>query len=61
MLFIIVLDEQVIQSRRDGSENFYRNWTEYELGFGSPASEVWLGIHRIFPFLLLNLVLLQIT
>lgn len=20
-----------------------RNWTDYEFGFGSPASEVWLG------------------
>uniref|UniRef100_K1Q0Y6 Angiopoietin-related protein 6 n=1 Tax=Magallana gigas TaxID=29159 RepID=K1Q0Y6_MAGGI len=33
----------VIQRRHDGSENFYRNWTDYEFGFGSPASEVWLG------------------
>lgn len=40
----------VIQRRQDGSENFYRNWTEYEIGFGSPSSEVWLGnkyIHRL--------------
>lgn len=34
---------KVIQRRQDGSENFYRNWTEYEIGFGSPSSEVWLG------------------
>nr|XP_019929887.2 fibrinogen-like protein 1 [Crassostrea gigas] len=33
----------VIQRREDGSENFNRTWTDYELGFGSPASEVWLG------------------
>lgn len=43
-----ILDEQVIQKREDGSENFNRSWTDYELGFGSPASEVWLGIHVYF-------------
>uniref|UniRef100_K1QG89 Angiopoietin-4 n=1 Tax=Magallana gigas TaxID=29159 RepID=K1QG89_MAGGI len=40
----------VLQRRQDGSEDFYRNWTDYEFGFGSPASEVWLGnkyIHRL--------------
>nr|XP_022301170.1 fibrinogen-like protein 1 [Crassostrea virginica] len=40
----------VLQRRRDGSESFYRNWTEYELGFGLPSSEMWLGnlyIHRL--------------
>lgn len=56
-----VLDKQVIQRRKDGSENFNRSWADYELGFGSPASEVWLGIYVVIPFLLLNLLLLQIT
>lgn len=26
-----------------GKKIFYRKWTEYEIGFGSPSSEVWLG------------------
>ncbi|XP_061180235.1 serine-rich adhesin for platelets-like [Saccostrea echinata] len=33
----------VIQRRIDGSVDFYRNWTEYENGFGSVNSEIWLG------------------
>nr|XP_022302030.1 fibrinogen-like protein 1 isoform X2 [Crassostrea virginica]XP_022302031.1 fibrinogen-like protein 1 isoform X2 [Crassostrea virginica] len=40
----------VLQRRKDGSENFYRNWSDYEFGFGSPSSEVWLGnkyIHQL--------------
>ncbi|XP_071947177.1 fibrinogen-like protein A [Antedon mediterranea] len=40
----------VIQRREDGSENFYRTWTEYKEGFGNVHSEFWLGnehIHRI--------------
>lgn len=32
----------VTQRRQDGSENFNRNWKDYEFVFGSPASEVWL-------------------
>ena len=34
---------KVLQRRKDGSENFYRNWSDYEFGFGSPSSEVWIG------------------
>ena len=34
---------QVIQRRIDGSEELYRNWTEYENGFGSPCEELWIG------------------
>ncbi|XP_033633121.1 ficolin-3-like [Asterias rubens] len=33
----------VIQRRQDGSVDFFRNWTEYEVGFGSLANEFWLG------------------
>ena len=40
----------VIQSRLNGSVDFYRNWTEYQRGFGSSDSEYWLGndiIHQL--------------
>ncbi|VDI64954.1 Hypothetical predicted protein [Mytilus galloprovincialis] len=40
----------VIQSRLDGSTNFYKGWTTYEDGFGNLEHEFWLGnakIHEI--------------
>ncbi|XP_076105750.1 ryncolin-1-like [Mytilus galloprovincialis] len=33
----------VIQSRLDGSTNFYKGWTAYEDGFGNLEHEFWLG------------------
>ncbi|CAL4058749.1 unnamed protein product, partial [Meganyctiphanes norvegica] len=33
----------VIQNRYDGSEDFYRPWTEYVDGFGSPDGEHYIG------------------
>ena len=38
----------VIQRRMDASENFYRSWTEYKLGFGELHREHWLGNDNIF-------------
>ena len=35
---------QVIQNRYDGSVNFFRNFSEYEKGFGGIEGEFWLGV-----------------
>jgi ficolin len=32
----------------DGSENFYRPWTDYVHGFGNITGEYWLGLEAIF-------------
>ncbi|ELT98010.1 hypothetical protein CAPTEDRAFT_204556 [Capitella teleta] len=40
----------VFQRRYNGSEEFYRDWQDYADGFGSIASEFWLGndlLHNI--------------
>ena len=38
----------VFQRRLDGSENFFRNWTEYKSGFGEYHREHWLGYEKVY-------------
>ena len=37
----------VFQRRFNGVERFYRNWIDYESGFGNPSGEHWLGLKQL--------------
>lgn len=37
----------VIQRRINGSIDFFRNWTQYEEGFGNLYTEFWYGLRNI--------------
>ena len=37
----------VFQRRKDGREDFNRNWTDYVNGFGHPNGEFWIGLDKL--------------
>ena len=44
---------QVFQRREDGSIDFYKNWGQYDAGFGSKTGEFWLGTNDVTARILL--------
>ena len=40
----------VVQRRTNGAENFNRNWSDYENGFGSLTGELWYGLRVLNCF-----------
>ena len=38
----------VLLKRQDGSVDFYRNWADYENGFGNLEGEHWLGLDNMY-------------
>jgi Fibrinogen beta and gamma chains, C-terminal globular domain len=37
----------VIQTRLDGTVNFFKGWAEYKHGFGNIGGEYWIGLDKL--------------
>eukprot|EP00736_Rhodelphis_marinus_P000713 Rmarinus@m.19555 len=37
----------VIQSRVNDDTSFYRTWNDYEVGFGDPTTNIWIGLQNM--------------
>ena len=51
----------MIQRRKDGLVDFYRNWQEYKKGFGHVGYEFWLGNDNINDVTAGGLYMLRVT
>lgn len=41
-------DWLIIQKRQDGSVDFYRDWLQYENGFGDIEGEFFIGLKKLY-------------
>ncbi|CAC5407843.1 Fibrinogen-like protein A,Ryncolin-4,Angiopoietin-related protein 7,Ficolin-3,Ficolin-1-B,Techylectin-5A,Ficolin-2,Ryncolin-1,Tenascin-R,Fibrinogen-like protein 1,Angiopoietin-1,Tenascin-X,Fibrinogen C domain-containing protein 1-A,Tenascin-N,Ryncolin-3,Tenascin,Techylectin-like protein,Fibrinogen C domain-containing protein 1,Ryncolin-2,Techylectin-5B,Microfibril-associated glycoprotein 4,Ficolin-1-A,Ficolin-1,Fibrinogen C domain-containing protein 1-B,Angiopoietin-4 [Mytilus coruscus] len=51
----------VFQHRIDGTLDFYKNWDEYENGFGDVNKEFWLGNDKLHKLTSLNTYTLRVV
>jgi len=50
----------VFQKRLDGSVDFYRNWSDYKVGFGDLNGEFWLGLDKMHRLTSDNISMLRV-
>ena len=50
----------VFQRRQDGSEDFYRGWDDYVMGFENLNGEFWLGLKKIYRLTKRNATTLRV-
>ena len=50
----------MFQKRLDGSVGFYRNWSDYKVGFGDLNGEFWLGLDKIHRLTSDNISMLRV-